>query len=81
MGMSSSDWSKLHPIRWKRMQQKYRMRHRKPCLECGRPIPFPSVGRKRHRKCQETVRIRQQRESGNNENSQDEFSKSSMRLS
>lgn len=35
MAIFSKEWSKLHPIRWKRMQAKYRLKHRAMCKYCG----------------------------------------------
>jgi len=40
--LKSSEWAKLHPIRWKRMQQKSRAKRRAPCRGCGIKMQFPT---------------------------------------
>jgi hypothetical protein len=54
---------RIHPIRWKRMQFKARMKRRRCiCRECGKEIPYPAVGRKRHPECQRNFKLRCARE-------------------
>lgn len=49
--MTSKEWSKLHPIRWKRQQQKYRLAHQKPCRLCGRKIIRVKSGQRYCKSC------------------------------
>lgn len=53
--MTSSQWAKLHPIRWKRMQQKYR--HSIPflCHCCKSPVPS-SLRKNGNRFCSQKCR-------------------------
>lgn len=54
--MTSTDWAKLHPIRSKRHKLKWRMKNRKPCVRCGKKLPYPSPGRKYCELCSKAVR-------------------------
>jgi hypothetical protein len=40
----SRAWAARNPERWAALQRCYRMKRRRPCRECGGPIPFPSPG-------------------------------------
>ena len=49
--MTSQEWKKLHPERWKAHQLKYRLKKRNRCRVCDKALPFPSAGRKYHDEC------------------------------
>ena len=44
MGMSSSEWAKLHPIRAKRHALAWAKRNRAPCKRCGGLMPYGIPG-------------------------------------
>lgn len=57
--MTSTEWAKLHPERFRLHKLKWRMKNRKPCRSCSAPMPYPSMGRKYCTLCQPQVRIKQ----------------------
>lgn len=54
--MTSQEWKKLNPERFKMHQRNYRMRNRKPCRLCGEKMPYPSMGQKYCIECQPKAR-------------------------
>ena len=54
--VTSREWARLHPIRWKRHQATYRWKKRKPCRLCGEKLNGFCKGRQYHVLCQGVVR-------------------------
>jgi hypothetical protein len=52
--VTSTEWARRNPERWKEHQQRYRIKQRKPCRLCNKVLSFPSPGRKY---CIECVKI------------------------